>query len=108
MVVRWPDPTGRLGLLPISAAYGAIVQRRFRTALPYRSKLPVICIGNFTVGGAGKTPVALKLAPLLRDAGASRRFFRAAMAAMNLVRMWWMPPWTKPGGWATNRCSWRR
>ena len=33
------------------------------------AKLPVICVGNFTVGGAGKTPVALKLASMLRDEG---------------------------------------
>lgn len=27
-----------------------------------RSELPVVCIGNFTVGGAGKTPVAIAVA----------------------------------------------
>jgi tetraacyldisaccharide 4'-kinase len=57
------------GLLPIALIYGAVVQRRFKTAPPYRSTLPVICVGNFTAGGAGKTPVALKLAALLREAG---------------------------------------
>ncbi|MBI4723881.1 MAG: tetraacyldisaccharide 4'-kinase, partial [Rhodomicrobium sp.] len=62
-------PLAAWGLLPISAIYGAIVQRRFRKASPYRSKLPVICVGNFTMGGAGKTPVALKLASLLHDLG---------------------------------------
>jgi len=62
-------PLAAWALWPISAAYGGIVERRFRTASPYRSKLPVICVGNFTMGGAGKTPVALKLAVLLRDAG---------------------------------------
>ena len=56
-------------LWPASAAYGGITERRFRTASPYRSKLPVICVGNFTMGGAGKTPVALKLAAMLREAG---------------------------------------
>jgi tetraacyldisaccharide 4'-kinase len=62
------------GLSPIAAIYGAAVQRRFETASPYQSKLPVICVGNFTVGGAGKTPVALKLAALLRDAGRNPGF----------------------------------
>ena len=56
-------------MLPVSALYGAAVQKRFRDAKPYRGKLPVICVGNFTMGGAGKTPVALKLAALLRDRG---------------------------------------
>ncbi|MFY9639601.1 MAG: tetraacyldisaccharide 4'-kinase, partial [Rhodomicrobium sp.] len=62
-------PAAAWGLLPVSAIYGALVQRRFRKTSPYRSKVPVICVGNFTVGGAGKTPVALKLASMLRDEG---------------------------------------
>jgi tetraacyldisaccharide 4'-kinase len=62
-------PLAAWGLLPVSALYGGLVERRFRIVSPYRSKLPVICVGNFTMGGAGKTPVALKLASLLRDAG---------------------------------------
>ena len=62
-------PSAAWGLLPVSALYGAAVQKRFRDAKPYRCKLPVICVGNFTMGGAGKTPVALKLAALLRERG---------------------------------------
>jgi tetraacyldisaccharide 4'-kinase len=61
-------PLAAWALWPISAAYGGMVERRFRTALPYRSTLPVICVGNFTMGGAGKTPLALKLASMLRAA----------------------------------------
>ena len=62
-------PLAAWALWPIAAVYGGIVERRFRTACPYRSKLPVLCVGNFTMGGAGKTPVALKLASMLREAG---------------------------------------
>ncbi len=36
---------------------------------PYRSRLPVICIGNFTAGGGGKTPTAIAVALLLKEAG---------------------------------------
>jgi tetraacyldisaccharide 4'-kinase len=62
-------PLAAWGLLPVSALYGAAVQKRFREAVPYRGKLPVICVGNFTMGGAGKTPVALKLAAMLAGSG---------------------------------------
>ncbi len=67
-------PLAAWALWPVSAAYGAIVERRFRTAAPYASSLPVVCVGNFTMGGAGKTPVALKLASMLREAGLNPGF----------------------------------
>ena len=38
------------------------------------SELPVICIGNIVVGGAGKTPVALKLGSLLKRNGYKPHF----------------------------------
>lgn len=56
-------------LAPISLVYGFIAARRMRATAAYQSHLPVICIGNFTVGGTGKTPFALKLAELLKAAG---------------------------------------
>lgn len=56
-------------LAPLSAAYalGAWADRRFTT--PQLAPLPVIAIGNVTAGGAGKTPTALTLIPLLRAMG---------------------------------------
>jgi tetraacyldisaccharide 4'-kinase len=35
----------------------------------YRSKLPVISIGNITVGGNGKTPLAIKISEILSNIG---------------------------------------
>ncbi|KAI94658.1 tetraacyldisaccharide 4'-kinase [Rhodomicrobium udaipurense JA643] len=67
-------PLAAWALWPVSAVYGAIAERRFRKAEPYRSDLPVLCVGNFTMGGAGKTPVALKLANLLRSVGRQPAF----------------------------------
>ena len=47
-------------LTPFSHLYGIVARRPFGKGVT--SKIPVICIGNFTAGGAGKTPVALSLA----------------------------------------------
>jgi tetraacyldisaccharide 4'-kinase len=67
-------PRAAWGLWPVSAVYGAVAKRRLRKARPYRSVLPVVCVGNFTMGGAGKTPVSLKVAALLREAGRNPGF----------------------------------
>ncbi|MCH9806387.1 MAG: tetraacyldisaccharide 4'-kinase [Alphaproteobacteria bacterium] len=61
-------------LLPIAKIYGAIAQRRFIKAQAYRSKLPVICVGNFTAGGTGKTPLSLFIAGLIRARGGHPAF----------------------------------
>ncbi|MFO1171051.1 MAG: tetraacyldisaccharide 4'-kinase [Hyphomicrobiaceae bacterium] len=62
-------PTGGARLLrPIAAVYGAIAARRMAGA-GYRSRLPVVCVGNFTAGGAGKTPTALWIASELQRLG---------------------------------------
>jgi len=55
-------------LSPLAVLYGAIAARRMqRRGLD--AGVPVICIGNYHVGGAGKTPTVLALAKLLRDLG---------------------------------------
>ncbi len=61
-------------LEPAGFFYGAAVKARFARTTPYRSALPVICIGNFTVGGAGKTPLALAVAGMLREMGRAPAF----------------------------------
>ena len=61
-------------LRPVGRITGWIAARRWHTRVPYKSTLPVICIGNFTAGGTGKTPLALEVARLLRKAGAAPVF----------------------------------
>jgi tetraacyldisaccharide 4'-kinase len=57
-------------LAPLAAVYGAVAARRL--ARPGgRAGVPVICIGNPTLGGAGKTPLALAVARMLKAAGAA-------------------------------------
>jgi tetraacyldisaccharide 4'-kinase len=71
----WPATPSLLPRLlrPASLVYGAVAARRL--ARPgARAGLPVICIGNFTAGGAGKTPTALAVADLLEAAGESPAF----------------------------------
>tara|TARA_R110002124_G_scaffold64985_2_gene177410 strand:- start:210416 stop:211402 length:987 start_codon:yes stop_codon:yes gene_type:complete len=52
-------------LAPFSALYGAVSAQRMKKRPRYVSKAKVICIGNLTAGGSGKTPVALALKQLL-------------------------------------------
>ena len=59
--------TSRL-LMPLGAVYGAVAARRL-TREGIDAGIPVLCVGNYHVGGAGKTPAVLALVNLLRDAG---------------------------------------
>lgn len=66
----WEKPDWRAwALWPASAIYGAVASTRMRTAP--REKLPaaVLCVGNLTVGGEGKTPVAIALGKQARKEG---------------------------------------
>lgn len=49
-------------LTPIGAVYAWATARRIRKGRPYHSSAKVICVGNITAGGVGKTPVAIALA----------------------------------------------
>lgn len=49
-------------LKPLSWVYGSIAGKTMRRKNRPSVDVPVICIGNFTVGGAGKTPTAIAIA----------------------------------------------
>lgn len=71
----WNKPDWRAyALSPLSALYGLVASRRMVTARRERFDLPVLCVGNFTVGGSGKTPVAISLARQARQIGLSPGF----------------------------------
>jgi tetraacyldisaccharide 4'-kinase len=61
----WSKPGPMAALLsPLAAFYDAVAVHRLR--LPgVKAAVPVICIGNPTVGGAGKTPTAIAIARML-------------------------------------------
>jgi tetraacyldisaccharide 4'-kinase len=63
-------------LVPLSWLFGLVI--KFRSALYKKQRItstrltvPVIIVGNITVGGTGKTPVVIWLAELLKSAGYS-------------------------------------
>ncbi|MGN6549220.1 MAG: tetraacyldisaccharide 4'-kinase [Pararhizobium sp.] len=59
----WTEPGWQArGLSPLAYVYGRVARRRMENAPRARVGVPVLCVGNFTVGGAGKTPTAIALA----------------------------------------------
>jgi tetraacyldisaccharide 4'-kinase len=60
-------------LTPIATVYGRIAVRRMNRG-GARVNAPVICIGNYVAGGAGKTPTALAVAKWLKRAGETPAF----------------------------------
>ncbi len=55
---RASAPLTRFLLSPLAAIYAAMGRRRIERAVAIDAGLPVICVGNLTLGGAGKTPVS--------------------------------------------------
>jgi tetraacyldisaccharide 4'-kinase len=54
-------------LRPPAFVYEAIQRLRWAIATPFKSEIPIICVGNTGLGGAGKTPTALAIGRLLDD-----------------------------------------
>ncbi len=65
----WPALLG-----PAAALYAAAGILRQALTWERPAPVPVVCVGNLVVGGAGKTPVALAVAGLARAAGAAPVF----------------------------------
>lgn len=61
-------------LAPFSLLYAMASRLRRTWTRPWQAPVPVICIGNLTAGGAGKTPVALAVGSLLREQGSAIHF----------------------------------
>jgi tetraacyldisaccharide 4'-kinase len=72
--MRAPEFWDHDGLLPRLLLPAALLYRfggavKAAMVKPWRAPVPVVCIGNLTLGGAGKTPVALAVADRLRARG---------------------------------------
>ncbi len=76
-------------LSPLAAAVAAATARRVARPGAWRAPVPVICCGNVSVGGAGKTTVALDLLARLRARGVavhalSRGYGRSGAALLRV------------------------
>lgn len=73
-------------LLPLSWIYcfGAYV--RYRRSKPKSSGIPVISIGNLTVGGSGKTPVVIEIAKLFEKPAIVLRGYGRQSKGMVVVK----------------------
>lgn len=63
-----------LALWPVSALYGRVAGRLMERGKRVSLPIPVLCVGNFTAGGAGKTPTALALGAAARQMGLTPGF----------------------------------
>lgn len=72
----WHQPESPIAALlaPLGALYDAAGRWRMSLARPVKLARPVICVGNLTAGGAGKTPTALALAAWLHARGRHPHF----------------------------------
>lgn len=67
----WSRPPGLAALLlaPLAAIWTSAARRRQSKAKPTRVDVPVICVGNLTAGGTGKTPTVIALVERLHGMG---------------------------------------
>ena len=67
-------------LYPISLIFRLITKINTLAYKDMSQGIPVICIGNLVVGGAGKTPVALKVGKILKLSGYNPHFLTRGYA----------------------------
>ncbi|WP_407494164.1 tetraacyldisaccharide 4'-kinase [Pseudooceanicola sp. MF1-13] len=70
----WDNPPDRPGLLapllaPLGWLYAAGTARRLAAGPSKNVDVPVICVGNLSAGGTGKTPTVIALQSMLADRG---------------------------------------
>ena len=80
---------------PLSLLFRFGTKIRYMTSSSKKSILPIICIGNIVVGGAGKTPVSLKIGKILIKSGYNPNFisrgYSGIIKSNTLVESWHSP-----------------
>ena len=64
-----PNETVAFVLKPFGWLYGFVGRTRASMTVPFRASVPVICVGNLTAGGTGKTPLAMAIGEMLKARG---------------------------------------
>jgi tetraacyldisaccharide 4'-kinase len=66
----WHRPSSWIArlLMPLGAVYGLVAGQRLQRE-GFDAGIPVLCVGNYHVGGAGKTQTVLALVKILRELG---------------------------------------
>ena len=82
-------------LFPFSLLFRLGTKIRNLINKPRKSLLPIICVGNIVVGGAGKTPVSLKIGKMLIKAGYRPHFvskgYTGIIKNSSMVKSWHSP-----------------
>ena len=74
-------------LSPLGHVYGWVAgYRALRSGA--RVACPVVCVGNFTAGGTGKTPLALTTAKIVQDAGRKPAFLTRGFGGSHVGPIW--------------------
>lgn len=71
---RGAAPLTRALLTPLSWIYSSIAKSRYGKVQPTKLPVPVICVGNISLGGSGKTPLAITIAKTLLSEGKNPAF----------------------------------
>ena len=75
-------------LFPLSILWVLIDEFKRHLSKTYKSKLKVICIGNLTVGGTGKTPFSIYTYKLLKSSIKTHKIengYRSVICTFDLI-----------------------
>ena len=81
----WSHPNTKRGrlLAPIGRLYEKSVERRFKKTKPYSPQIPVICVGNISVGTAATAGTEICMAGIRNP----QKIVHKALAAANVNRV---------------------
>jgi tetraacyldisaccharide 4'-kinase len=68
-------------LKPFGWLYGLVGRAKAKMTTPFRASVPVICVGNLTAGGTGKTPLAVAIGERLKAKGLKVAFLSRGYGA---------------------------